>query len=152
MTVGSSELVAYCGLCCEDCFGYKGRIADLAKELRQELRQEKFDIMAKGIPFREFDHYDECYQVLGALVRLRCKPGPPPAGGNPFCPVRKCVQKKEYAGCWECNDFASCSKLEFLKVNHGDAHIKNLKKLKKQGVNGFLQGKRDWYSKIKKAV
>lgn len=48
MTVETEELVAYCGLCCQDCFGYKGRIADLAKELRQELRQEKFDIMAGG--------------------------------------------------------------------------------------------------------
>jgi len=152
MTIGTGELVAYCGLCCQDCFGYKGKIADLARELRQELRQEKFDIMAKGIPFKEFDHYAECYQVLGALVRLRCKNGCRSGGGNPFCPVRTCSQKKEYAGCWECNDFESCKKLEFLKVNHGDAHIKNLKKLKKQGIEGFLQGKRDWYSKIKEVA
>jgi hypothetical protein len=150
MVVRGGELVAYCGLYCEDCFGYKGRIADLAKELRQELRQEKFGIMAKGIPFKEFDHYDECYGVLGALVRLRCKNGCRSGGGNPFCPVRKCSQKKGYDGCWECSEFESCSKLDFLRVNHGDAHVKNLRKLKKQGIKGFLQGKRDWYSKPKK--
>ena len=150
MTTGTGELVAYCGLCCEDCFGYKGKIADLAKELRKELRKEKFDIMAQGIPFKEFAHYSECYQVLGALVRLRCQNGCRSGGGNPFCPVRKCSQQKAYAGCWECSDFESCEKLAFLQANHGDAHIKNLKKLEKQGIKGFLQGKRDWYSKPKK--
>lgn len=152
MTVGTGELVAYCGLCCEDCFGYKGQIADLARELRKELSQEKFDIMAKGIPFKELDHYVEWYQVLGALVRLWCKNGYRSGGGNPFCPVRTCSQKKEYAGCWQYDDFESCGKLEFLKVNHRDAHIKNLRRLKKQGIKGFLQGKRNWYSEIKKAV
>lgn len=30
--------MAYCGLCCLDCFGYKGKIADLARDLRKELR------------------------------------------------------------------------------------------------------------------
>lgn len=148
---GTEELVAYCGLCCQDCFGYKGRVADLAKELRQELRQEKFDIMVQGIPFKEFAHYAECYQVLGALVRLRCKSGCRGGGGNPFCAVRKCVQKRSYTGCWECSEFESCTKLEFLKSNHGDAHIRNLRKLSKQGYKGFLQGKREWYSKPKTA-
>ena len=26
----------------------------------------------------------------------------------------------------------------------GDAHIKNLRKIKKRGIDGFLQGKRHW--------
>ena len=41
----NEKLIAYCGLYCGDCFGYKGKIAELAKDLRKELRQEKFEIM-----------------------------------------------------------------------------------------------------------
>ena len=40
------ELVAYCGLYCGDCYRHKGRLADLARDLRKELRQEKFDVTA----------------------------------------------------------------------------------------------------------
>jgi Protein of unknown function (DUF3795) len=148
MTV-DGNLIAYCGLYCDDCFGYKGKVADLARDLRKELRQAKFEEAVKGIPFKEFQHYNECYEVLGAMVRLRCKSACRGGGGNPFCKIRKCCQKKEVEGCWECGDFETCGKLDFLKVNHGDAHIKNLRKIKKQGIDEFLKGKKCWYSKIK---
>ncbi len=138
-------MIAYCGLYCGDCFAYKGKIADLARDLRKELRQEKFDIIVKGIPFKAFKNYKECYDVLGALVRLRCK-NTCRGGGNPFCKIRKCCQKKNIDGCWECNEFETCKKLDFLKANHGNAHIKNLRKLTKEGTGEFLKGKTHWYS------
>ncbi len=140
------KLIAYCGLYCGDCFGYKGKIADLARDLRKELRQEKFDIIVKGIPFKAFKNYKECYEVLGALVRLRCKNTCRGGGGNPFCKIRKCCQKKNIDGCWECKEFETCKKLDFLKANHGNAHIKNLRKLTKKSIQDFLKGKKDWYS------
>ena len=43
------DLVAYCGLYCGDCFGSEGKIADLARDLRKELRSAKFDKFAKFI-------------------------------------------------------------------------------------------------------
>ena len=138
------DLVAYCGLYCEDCFGYKGKIADLARDLRKELRQAKFDRAAEGIPFKEFKHYKECYEVLGAMVRLRCKNACRGGGGNPFCKIRKCCQKKGIEGCWECEEFETCKKLDFLKLIHKDAHIKNLRKIKKYGIVKFLEGKKYW--------
>jgi len=138
---GDGDLIAYCGLYCGDCFGYKGKVADLARDLRKELRQAKFEEAVKGIPFKEFQHYNECYEVLGAMVRLRCKSACRGGGGNPFCKIRKCCQTKDVEGCWECGDFETCGKLDFLKVNHGDAHIKNLRKIKKQGIDEFLKGK-----------
>lgn len=55
----NENLIAYCGLYCGDCFGYKGKIAELAKDLRKELRQEKFEIMIKGIPFKALKNYKE---------------------------------------------------------------------------------------------
>lgn len=146
---GDEDLIAYCGLYCGDCFGYKGKVADLARDLRKELRQAKFEEAVKGIPFKEFQHYKECYEVLGAMVRLRCKSACRGGGGNPFCKIRKCCQTKGVEGCWECKEFETCEKLDSLKVNHGDAHIKNLRKIKKQGTDEFLKGKKCWYSKIK---
>jgi len=99
--------------------------------------------------FKEFENYDRCYKVLGAMVKLRCKRGCRNGGGNPYCAIRKCCERKKYEGCWECDEYESCSKLDFLKINHGDAHIKNLRKINKKGKKEFLRGKRLMYSKIK---
>jgi len=140
----NKELVAYCGLYCGDCFFYRGKIADLARDLRKELRRAKFDRVAEGIPFKEFKHYKECYEVLGAMVRLRCKKACRGGGGPPFCKIRKCCQKKNIVGCWECEEFETCEKLDFLKPVHKDAHLKNLGKIKSRGVDKFIEGNRDW--------
>ena len=78
------------------------------------------------------------------MVRLRCQKACKGDGGNPFCKIRKCCQKKECEGCWECEEFETCEKLDFLNSIHGDAHIKNLKKIKKQGIDKFLEGKKYW--------
>jgi len=138
------KLIAYCGLYCGDCSSHKEKIADLARDLRKELRQAKFDKLAEGIPFKEFQHYKECYEVLGGMVKLRCKSACRGSGGNPFCGIRKCCQKKEFTGCWQCGEFETCEKLDFLKPIHGDAHIKNLRTIKKAGVNAFIEGKKYW--------
>jgi len=44
------DLIAYCGLYCGDCHGYKGKIPDLARDLRKELRQAKFNERAEKCP------------------------------------------------------------------------------------------------------
>ena len=140
------DLIAYCGLYCGECINHKGEIADLARDLRKKLREAKFDLVSLGLSkyFKEFNKYQECYEVLGAMVRLRCKNACKNGGGPPFCKIRKCCQKKGYEGCWECEEFETCKKLEFLKPIHGDAHIKNLRKIKKQGIDKFLEGKKYW--------
>jgi len=43
------KLIAYCGLYSGDCVNYKGEIADLARDLRKKLRQEKFNRVSKGL-------------------------------------------------------------------------------------------------------
>lgn len=144
------NLIAYCGLYCGDCFGYQGKVADLARDLRKELRAARFDKTAASLSdvsfFRVFKDYGRCYEVLGALVKLRCRKGCKNGGGPPFCKMRNCCQRKDFEGCWECSEFEACEKLDFLKPNHGDAHIKNLRKLRKKGTEEFIQGKRHWYS------
>jgi hypothetical protein len=151
MSNDAEELVTYCGLYCGDCHGYTGRVADLARDLRKELRQTRYDLFADFMaitPFgKVFENYDTCYEVLGQMVKFRCRRGCRNGGGNPGCTIRKCVLKKELDGCWECAEFETCEKLDFLIPVHGDAHKKNLRRLKKQGKTEFATGKHDWYTK-----
>ena len=144
----NANLVAYCGLYCGECHGYTGKIADLARDLRNELRQAKFARMAAALaemPFYAvYKDYDKCYEVLGTMVKMRCKRTCRDGGGPPFCKMRKCCQKKDIRGCWECDEFETCVHLDFLKPMHGDAHIKNLRILSKKGVDAFLAGKKYW--------
>ena len=143
--------VAYCGLYCEECPNHKGIIADYARDLREELRTYRFDKTAELLStmsfFKIFEKYPDCYEVLGAMVKLRCNRSCKNGGGNPICKIKKCCQKKQIDGCWDCADFEQCSKLEFLEVNHGKAHIKNLKIIQKKGIEEFINGQKHWYIK-----
>lgn len=148
MSESNTELIAYCGLYCGDCASHTGAVADLARDLRKELRQAKFartaGFLAEIPYFTVYKDYDKCYEVLGAMVKMRCKHACRGGGGPPFCKMRKCCQKKGITGCWECVDFETCAHLDFLKPVHGDAHIKNLKILRKKGARAFLAGKKYW--------
>ena len=145
---GNKNLIAYCGLYCGDCVSYRGKVADLARDLRKELRAAKFhntaEVLAAVPFFQALKNYNECYEVLGALVKFRCKKTCRSGGGPPFCKMRKCCQKKGIEGCWECAEFETCEKLDFLKTGHGEAHLKNLRTLKKKGVDAFLVGTKYW--------
>lgn len=138
----NENLIAYCGLYCGDCFNRKGEIADLARDLRKKLREAKFNRASQGLSkyFKEFKNYEQCYEVLGAMVKLRCNRVCQDGGGPPFCKIRKCCQKKGINGCWECDEFETCEKLDFLEPVHEDAHIKNLRKIRKKGIDEFLRG------------
>lgn len=143
-----TDQMAYCGLCCADCFGHKGKVADLARDLRKELRESKFEKFADYISTTSFGKvykdYDKCYEVLGAMVRFRCKKGCRSGGGPPFCKMRKCCQKKGIEGCWLCDDFEDCKNLDFLEPVHVDAHKANIRIIRKKDMDEFLDGKRNW--------
>jgi hypothetical protein len=96
--------------------------------------------------FKSFTKYPECYEVLGAMVKMRCGRTCKNGGGNPGCKIRQCSRKKGYNGCWECIEFESCVKLAYLEGNHGKAHIKNLRNIKRKGIEEFLKGTKYWYS------
>ena len=147
--------IAYCGLYCEECSIHEGKIADLSRDLRKELRGARFDKTAESLSeisfFKTFKNYSQCYEVLGEMVKLRCKTICKDGGGPPFCKIRKCCQKKDIEGCWECDEFEVCEKLNFLRSGHGVAHLKNLRKVKKKGIDEFLKGDKYWYLKEKSA-
>ena len=146
MTKEDKNLVAYCGLYCGDCPNHQGKIADLARDLRKELRMAKMKRIAKGLSkyFKQFKNYDQCYELLGIMVRFRCKRTCRNNGGPPHCNIRKCCLKKGMEGCWICADFASCKKFNFLSAVHDDGNMKNLRILKAKGTKSFLKGKRYW--------
>jgi len=147
-TKNKEDLITYCGLYCGDCHGYQQKIPDLARDLRKELRRTKYDKFAHALSAwnfgKAYKNYDACYEVLGAMVRFRCHKGCRSGGGPPFCKMRACCQKKGLKGCWECAEFETCKKLDFLVSVHGDAHLKNLRVLKHKGPQAFIAGKRQW--------
>jgi len=49
MSKQDKNLIAYCGLYCGDCPMHKGKIADLARDLRKELRGARFDNTAEAL-------------------------------------------------------------------------------------------------------
>jgi hypothetical protein len=142
------ELIAYCGLYCGDCSGYKGTIANLARDLHQELQRERFADLAKVLShvpfFKALEHFPQCCEVLQTLPKLRCNKTCRGDGGPPFCEIRECCREKAFTGCWECDGYRTCAKLDFLKAGHGDAHLRNLRKIQRRGTAAFVAGKRDW--------
>jgi hypothetical protein len=150
MTEKKTDLIAYCGLYCGDCPAYTQTLANLARDMRAELRHYRFgqmaDQMSKEPFFEEFKHYDKCYRLLGTMMKLRCTKLCKGNGGPPNCKIRNCARKKGFDGCWQCDDFVSCKNLEILKDNYGSANLRNLRKLRKQGPAAFVKGKRYWHA------
>ncbi|MBN1232825.1 MAG: DUF3795 domain-containing protein [Candidatus Coatesbacteria bacterium] len=143
------KLMGCCGLYCGDCFIYKGEIADLARDLRKVLRSERFEKVAEAISknhfFKVLEKYEDCYEVLGGLVKFRCKKACVNGGGNPYCQIRICCTKKGLKGCWECDEIDTCKHHdEFMQSFHKNAMRNNIKKIKKKGLKEFLSGKREW--------
>ncbi|NYT08025.1 MAG: DUF3795 domain-containing protein, partial [Methanomicrobiales archaeon] len=111
-----NALIAYCGLCCLDCHSHAGKIPDLARDLRKELRRvhyEKFAEALSAYPFGgPLKKYQDCYDLLGLMMKFRCTKGCRAGGGPPFCRIRECCREKDIAGCWECSNYPDCEKLD----------------------------------------
>jgi hypothetical protein len=145
-----AELTAYCGLYCGDCIRYRSKATCLARDLLSELQAVQFDKYAevKSAPVKELKHYEECCQVLNAIVRLGCDT-PCKAGGDGClqpCEIKRCVQSKKLEGCWECGEFERCDKFEFFRPMHGDTTKGNLRKIKQYGLNKWAEHREKFYS------
>jgi hypothetical protein len=146
------KFIAYCGLYCRECPWYTGKVADMTRDLRKELRDIKFEKLAEFIAdypqFAVFKNFPQCYEVLGALMKARCKKPCQESGGPLSCKIRKCCQKREINGCWECAEMERCEKLDLLTPGHGNAHIRNLRLIKRKGADNFIAGKKYWFTVI----
>ena len=124
------SLVGYCGLDCAECFVYKMTVSETAKSLRRELRAAKLKEAWSDIPF--LGEYAPFKKTLDGLAMLRCTKACRGGGGNPWCKIRRCCQRKGFDGCWECADFETCNKLV-------ERYVKNLKTIKKVGISNFIR-------------
>ena len=123
------ETLGYCGARCLMCFAYKRTVSEAAKALRRELRTEKLKDSWKEFPF--LADYASFKKSLDGLAALRCTKMCRGGGGNPWCKIRRCAQKRKLAGCWECEDADACSKLL-------PAYRPNLDKIRRVGLDRFL--------------
>lgn len=142
-------LISYCGLYCGDCHAFKGKVSKLARDLRKELRKTQYNQFAKYMSKypsgKDFKYFNECYRVLGAMIGFQCEKGCRAGGGSNSCSIRQCCLQKRIDGCWECNDFERCKKLNTLAPVHGQAHLKNLRIIQKNGKAEFLERNRFWH-------
>ncbi len=115
------KMIGYCGLNCGECFAYKQTVSEAAKALRRELRTAKLKEFWAEVPF--LGEYEPFKKSLDGLTKFRCTKVCRDGGGNPWCKIRLCAQKKKYIGCWECAEFEPCNKLmerykkEIRKIN-----------------------------------
>lgn len=143
------ELTAYCGLYCGDCIRYRSRASDLARELLSELKKMEFSKYAeiKSGPakqldaVKQFEHYGECCEVLEAIVALQCN-NPCRVGGGCYkfsCGILECCRKKGFEGCWQCDGFERCERLESLRSIHGNSPRLNLSTIQKFGLDKWAE-------------
>ncbi len=141
------ESTGYCGLYCPDCIRYKSKAAKLADKLLVELDRSDFKEYA-GIkssskkqlnPVKAFNRYPECIEVLDAIANLQCNiPCRLGEGCSSFsCEILKCCKNKGFEGCWQCEEFENCLNFEGLHSIHGESPIRNLKVIKKHGINNW---------------
>ena len=123
----SKDLTAFCGLDCSQCFSYTKTVSEAAKEFRRVLRKERIKTAWEVIPF--LGDYTSFKKSLDALAGLRCR-GCRDGGGNPWCKIRKCCQKKGLSSCAFCPEFETCDKLKTLEYFHKDEHLRNLRLIK----------------------
>ena len=139
------RLVTFCGLHCADCYAYTGRIAVLAEELRALLQQYNFAAVSQAVPFDGLQHYAQADAFLEALSFMRCEKTCRGGGGNPACEIRECCREKGFVGCWECGEMEECELLKVLEPIHQDATTKNLRAIKKQGINKWVKAKKRYW-------
>lgn len=143
------DLTAYCGLYCGDCIRYQSRSSDLAKQLLKELGRQQFSEYAKlkSTNRKEFEHYDLIVFGLEAISELECEL-PCRLGGDGCegsCEIIKCIKDNTFEGCWECDSFEKCEKLDFLKPFHGNAPINNLRIINALGIDKWAKHREKCY-------
>jgi hypothetical protein len=143
------DLTAYCGLYCGDCIRYKCKASDLADELLNEIDKHHFMEYAnvKRTHIKEFENFEPLIALLKAISGINCEI-PCRSGGDGCgseCEIIKCVKANKFEGCWECNDFEKCDKFDLLKPFHGDATLKNLRKIKELGIDKWAKNREKCY-------
>ncbi len=143
------DLTAYCGLYCGDCIRYRSKASDLARDLLKEFEKRQFSEYAriKRSQMPEFEQYESMIRGLTAVSQIKCETpcrlGGDGCGGS--CEVVRCVKDKSFKGCWECAEFEACKKLDFLTPFHGEAPLRNLRKIRQFGLEFWAKHREKFY-------
>ncbi len=143
------NFTAYCGLYCDDCVRYNSKASYLADELLKEIEKTHLTEYAnvKKLHTKEFSYFDSMISLLKTLKNIKCETpcrlGGDGCGGN--CEIIACIKNKAIEGCWECGNFKSCEKLDFLKPFHGDSIINNLEMIKTYGIEAWAKYREKCY-------
>ena len=131
------NLVGCCGIYCGACPFYRSEIPELAKELKEVLKRERFDKIA--VPFDWVGSYRDFKKWVNFLARAKCD-GCQAGGGNPFCPVRRCCRRRGFRSCAECSEFP-CGKeyLKWLSKRYGNWNVENIKRIREIGYEKWLE-------------
>jgi hypothetical protein len=142
--------IAYCGLFCGNCIIRRGALNRLAAELLREIDRPEFQKLAQGLPvvlpeeFESLTKLPHCRNVLVSLTHLDCTAICREGGGSKSCGIKQCCRQKGFEGCWLCGQFESCETLSWLNPVEGDAHLRNLRIIRGQGMQSFLAGDIAW--------
>ena len=128
------NLVGRCGIYCGACFAYRGNVSKKAIELRNELKKERFRRIATA--FEWVGDWSQFTRWLYWLSKLKCD-GCQAGGGWPWCPVRKCSQKKGFISCAECEQMP-CERLEWITRRYKRWNLQNLERIREVGIDRWL--------------
>jgi hypothetical protein len=148
--MNSESQIAYCGLYCGDCIIRKGKLASLANALLSQMRKPEFEKLAEGLPqimpeqFKAMRETKGCVRVLESMAHLGCYKICKDGGGGSSCPIRVCCLNKHIEGCWCCEEFETCETLSWINPVQKDAHRKNIGIIRRNGIEIFLKGTKDW--------
>jgi hypothetical protein len=145
------KYTAYCGLYCRDCIPSNNELFTLIDKLADTLDNLGFEHYAefKSKRFKEFKNYGSFRRLLDEMKKLKCETncfeGPVSEYGcNKNCEMRECVVEKGIAGCWVCEDYKVCKKLEIHKHFHPGME-NNLDMIKEFGLDNWLDKKGKHY-------
>ena len=146
------ESISYCGLYCSKCFSHSGKIADPAMDFKNDPQEAGIDrpmeSLSKAPSFEVFIIRLACFEASGDLVKMHCNSACRFGGGPPDCKIRNCCRNGGIDGCWQCEEFERCPKLESLSFRLGDSHLKSIRRLSQKGISSFLYEGPLCYSKI----
>lgn len=109
-----SNLIAYCGLNCEECEAYKATINN-DDELREKVAKE-WSILNNVEITKEMINCEGC-RVNGKKTTFCDK----------LCPIRMCAKTKAVETCGDCENLKMCQKIKMI-IDHNDKALDNLLK------------------------
>jgi hypothetical protein len=104
-----------------------------------------------GKHLETFKHMPAFLDVLDSMIAVQCTATCQEAGGCSLgegtreCGALRCVRSKGYDGCWDCREFESCDKLQFLKRSYGHVIDENLAIARDKGVGAVEPRGKKYY-------